>query len=332
MAKVSVVIPCYNVAEYLKECLVSVINQTLKDIEIICINDGSTDCTLEILKEFAKKDDRIKIISRENKGVGHSRNEGIWNAKGDFISFIDPDDYYEYQDNLEILYKKATENNVKICGGEFSHLCNGKIDISDGKGSFFGYRFEKEGIICYKDWQFDYGYHRFIYDRKFLISNNIVFPSYKRFQDPLFFVQAMFKAEKFYAIQKSTYLLRCGHKKVNWAKDKMTDMLNGAEDNINFAKAHKLDKLYYLSFQRINEHIKEFKKSHIPFDIYLRILKLTNSCDVEICRQYDPNFKFDRNFLIKNILKKVFSLTNENNHKVICIAGIKLKIRRKKHA
>ena len=96
MPKVSVIIPCYNTEKYLKECLDSVINQTLKDIEIICINDGSTDNSLEILKEYAQKDERIKLIDRENKGVAKSRNEGIRKVTGQFVCFMDPDDYYKF--------------------------------------------------------------------------------------------------------------------------------------------------------------------------------------------------------------------------------------------
>ena len=100
--KVSVIIPVYNVENYLHECLDSVLNQTLKEIEIICIDDGSTDNSLNILKEYAKKDSRIFLSSRKNKGVGYTRNECIQNAHGEFIAFLDPDDYYP---NNKILNK-----------------------------------------------------------------------------------------------------------------------------------------------------------------------------------------------------------------------------------
>ena len=128
--KVSVIIPVYNVEEYLRECLDSIINQTLKDLEIICINDGSTDNSLEILKEYASKDNRIKIIDKKNEGVAQARNKGIKSAKGGFVCFVDPDDIYPSNDILESLYTGAIEHNVNICGGEFSDYNNATKEIT----------------------------------------------------------------------------------------------------------------------------------------------------------------------------------------------------------
>ena len=87
--KVSVIIPVYNTEKYLEECLNSVENQTLEDIEIICVNDGSTDKSLEILNNHANKDSRIKVISQENGGLSHARNTGMKIAKGEYITFLD---------------------------------------------------------------------------------------------------------------------------------------------------------------------------------------------------------------------------------------------------
>ena len=97
MPKISVIIPVYNVEKYLGQCLDSVVNQTFKDIEIICIDDGSTDSSLDILKKYAQIDSRIIIINSENNGVSEARNKGIERAKGDYIYFIDGDDYIDQQ-------------------------------------------------------------------------------------------------------------------------------------------------------------------------------------------------------------------------------------------
>lgn len=113
MPKVSVIIPVYNVEKYLRECLDSVVNQTLKDIEIICINDGSPDNSLAILEEYAKKDSRIRIINKKNQGQSIARNIGINLAKGEYVVFIDPDDYFRL-DALEKMYAKITETKVDI--------------------------------------------------------------------------------------------------------------------------------------------------------------------------------------------------------------------------
>ena len=113
MPKVSVIIPVFNTEKYLRKCLNSVCNQTLKDIEIICVNDSSTDDSLEILKEYAAKDERIKLINFiENKGAAAARNAGIDIARGEYIGFVDCDDYIDL-DFYEKLYSKAIELNFE---------------------------------------------------------------------------------------------------------------------------------------------------------------------------------------------------------------------------
>ncbi len=117
MTKVSVLVPVYNVEKYLAQCLDSIIGQTLRDIEIICVNDGSTDSSLEILEKYAKKDHRIRIIDKENGGLPSARNAGLDAAKGEYVSFIDSDDYIQ-PDMMAILYKNArkTKAEIVICG------------------------------------------------------------------------------------------------------------------------------------------------------------------------------------------------------------------------
>ena len=105
--KVSIIVPAFNTEKYLPECLDSVVNQTLKDIEIICIDNCSTDNTLNILNEYAKKDSRIKVIANKvNKGVANSRNLGLDSASGEYVGFVDSDDFIEL-DMFEKLYKVA---------------------------------------------------------------------------------------------------------------------------------------------------------------------------------------------------------------------------------
>ena len=136
MPKVSVIIPVYNTAKDLKECLDSVISQTLDDIEIICINDGSPDNSLEILREYAQKDTRFVIIDQKNKGAGAARNIGISQAVGEFVAFMDADDKYPDNQVLEDLYSKVIENNVLICGGEIN--CFDGVGVNQDFPEFCG--------------------------------------------------------------------------------------------------------------------------------------------------------------------------------------------------
>lgn len=111
MIDISIIIPVYNSEKYLHRCLTSAVNQTLKNIEIICINDGSTDGSLNILKEFAANDIRIKIITKQNSGVAKARNTGLSVATGIYIGFIDSDDYVD-NNYFEELYSYSPEYDV----------------------------------------------------------------------------------------------------------------------------------------------------------------------------------------------------------------------------
>lgn len=118
MAKISVIIPVYNVEEYLERCLNSVVNQTFKDLEIICVNDGSTDSSGEILQKFARKDARIKIIKRPNGGLSAARNTGLEVMSGEYFAFLDSDDWIDLN-FYEKLYEKAKEFDADIAMTDF---------------------------------------------------------------------------------------------------------------------------------------------------------------------------------------------------------------------
>ena len=116
--KISILVPCYNVEKYLPQCLDSIVNQTLKDIEIIVINDGSTDSTLNIIKDYASKDKRIKIIDKENEGYGKSMNRGLDVTTGEYVGIVESDDWVE-PDFLETLLRPFDEIpgiEISICG------------------------------------------------------------------------------------------------------------------------------------------------------------------------------------------------------------------------
>lgn len=122
MLKVSVIIPVYNAQKYLRECLDSVANQTLENIEIICINDGSTDNSLSILDEYAQKDNRFIILSKENGGSAAARNVGLSKAKGEYIYFVDNDDMIE-EDALEIYTKVADRDVLDVVYSNPNWIC-----------------------------------------------------------------------------------------------------------------------------------------------------------------------------------------------------------------
>ncbi|NQN51123.1 glycosyltransferase [Streptococcus suis] len=127
MPKVSIIIPVYNTEKYISECITSILSQNLSDIELLLVDDCSTDTSLSILREFEQKDPRVTVIeSSKNTGVGEARNKGIELATGQFISFVDSDDYIE-KDMLEKLYLQAVQDHADLV------LCDTGTYSSDGK-------------------------------------------------------------------------------------------------------------------------------------------------------------------------------------------------------
>lgn len=156
---ISIIVPIYNCEKYLEKCIKSLINQTYKDLEIILINDGSTDNSYEICKKYKKIDKRIKIINNNNKGVSYSRNQGIKIAKGDYITFVDADDYIETNTYQKVLSKFSNEidfiryNTKHIDNKNFDKLYELKdkiIDIKQNEKRLFQHFFtKKNNIPCF---------------------------------------------------------------------------------------------------------------------------------------------------------------------------------------
>lgn len=277
--KVSVIIPIYNMAAYLPECLDTVISQTLDELEILCINDGSTDNSEEIIRAYSQKDSRIVLISQENQGVGLTRNTGIRVAKGEYIAFMDPDDWYPYDYTLEHMYQKAKEHDALICGGSFSEQSADSL-VTEFKGIKSGYQFKQEGLVKYRNYQFDYGFQRFLYKTSFLRENNIQFKYYIRFQDPPFFVQAMLTADEFYAMNEITYRYRVETQKLAWTLQRCMHYLMGLYDNVILASEHQLDTLYNLCLFRLdNSRIRflEGKYDYLTYELVNLLLEILSA-------------------------------------------------------
>ena len=202
MPKISVIVPVYNAEKYLPKCLDGLINQTFKDIEIICVNDGSTDRSLSILKEYAKKDSRIVIVDKKNSGPGACRNIGIEKATGEFIQFVDSDDWIE-PETCEVCYQKAKEHNVDMVS--FNSTVYGPKIFP-----YYYYDIKKEKKIIWKDIStnlFNYHFHswHFLYKKDFLLQNKISFPNLIWGEDVPFVMRAILKAKSIYMIPNCLY-------------------------------------------------------------------------------------------------------------------------------
>ncbi len=251
MIKVSIIVPVYNKEKYLLECLHSIMNQSLKELEIICINDGSTDHSPAVLKYFASIDCRIQIISQKNLGAGMARNRGIDRSVGEFLMFMDADDYYPSSDIVEALYTTAKRKHAKICGGSFSEChADGSVRTQWG-GMLSDYTFKSDRFMDFEEYQFDYGFHRYIFDAELVKLNQIYFPDLAWYEDPPFLGQAMLKAGQFYAIRKITYCYRFEYQKRKWNAKRVNDLVRGISVNMQAACENRLSKLLYLNYKRM---------------------------------------------------------------------------------
>lgn len=205
MTKLSIIVPVYNVEKYLPKCLESLIKQTLNDIEIICVNDGSMDNSLAILKEFASKDSRIRIIDNQHQGVAKTRNTGIEQSTGEYIGFVDSDDYIDI-DFFEKLYNSATKSNSDIAIASilkhknFFNIYNAKytkeetaitiqdkIKLCEDKKHFFFYAWNK------------------IYHSGFIKENNIKFSEGQIYEDVMFAIKALYYSNKIISVYGTKY-------------------------------------------------------------------------------------------------------------------------------
>ncbi len=227
MTKVSIIIPVYNVEKYLEKCLISLINQTLKEIEIICVNDGSTDNSRAILEQFQLKDKRIKILNQENLGVSQARNNGINIAQGEYIGFVDSDDYVD-NDYFEKLYNSAKKFNAEVAAGDLRKEKNNKIYKKR-----FNYK-KEELFIKPADKiknayipKYNYTCNK-IYKRDSLLNLNLPFENGRYYEDILWSVKAIYYLKGFVTVPNTYYFYNrnnensiCHHQTTKYLEDKL---------------------------------------------------------------------------------------------------------------
>ena len=265
--KVSVIIPVYNSQEFIGGCLQQVLAQSLQEIEIVCVDDGSTDDSADIISQAAQRDSRVKLIRQKNAGPGPARNVGIAAATGEFVTFLDADDRYSSDDYLRVLYEGAVDNGVDVSGACFYNDHAGRLekDFSNDP-DLAGYTFTESGVKSYRDYQFDYGFHRFMFKRSLFESASDSaetagdsaagdsagdtvasgpFPALTFFEDPVFLAQTLYRAGRFFATNKVGYCYRCDYKVPHWTTKKTADLLEGVHRNLEFSKEQGLSLLHW---------------------------------------------------------------------------------------
>lgn len=236
--KVSIIVPVYNVEKYLPECLDSLIAQTLKEIEIICINDGTKDNSLQILELYKIKDNRIKIINQENQGLSATRNNGIKTASGEYIAFVDSDDWVD-NDYFEKLYNAAKKYDSDVAIGDFYRqgkiLKSKKLKLTTTEFYTDSAQKAKQALVP----KYNYVWNK-LYRKTFLIKNNFFFPEGKYYEDMYWTIRVLKESNGIVTVPKTFYHYRkvrgsiVTQKSINYQLDRFTaekDMLDYMKEN-----------------------------------------------------------------------------------------------------
>lgn len=279
---VTVIIPVYNAQDYLPTCLESVLCQEGVSLQVICIDDGSSDASLEIMEELAGVDGRLGVYAQLNGGAGAARNRGIDLARGRYLAFIDPDDYYPSSHALAHLYEAAVRNKAKLCGGSFiSFLPSGKMKMTY-YGNESSYTIREEGFRSFEEDEFDYGWIRFIYDRALFAQDGPRFPEYRWYEDPVFFTEVIDLVGEYYVIPEPTYCYREDYKKPSWTPVKVRDMLAGIAHNLEFAQGRNFDRLYTRLVDRIDHDYGDAILSQLDDEeVLLRMTEIQASLQID---------------------------------------------------
>ena len=317
-AKVTVVVPSYNTARVIGKCLDSILNQTLKDTEIIVVDDGSTDKTVQVAKQYAQKDSRISIIEQPHSNAGDARNRGIDKAQGEYVVFWDSDDFFEAE-ALEKLYNKSTEKNLDICICNAWHW-NEYLQIDEEGGKVDEEFIPEKEVFSYKDApQSFYNVTANVPWNKmfrlaFLREKDIRFQSITKANDVYFNLIAMAQAERISIINENLVHWRynqsgtttttdvsrspmCVFEAFEKAKEKLVELGIYEEVKISFLNKAVGSYLYVLECQRGLGNLQNFRNM---FD-YIRD-EAFKKLDVDEIREQDilKKKKYDRLQMVIN--------------------------------
>lgn len=315
LATVSLIIPIYNTEPYIRECLDSALAQDVRNMQIICVNDASTDGCLDILEEYAANNKQILVVSQFNGGAGSARNRGIEFASGEYLAFIDPDDYFPTSNTLSKLVLEAQTHHARICGGSFEMFYPDGTEKKFFGGEQFFYTIRKEGMYNFKDNETDYGWIRFVYHRSIFEEGGIRFPEYRWYEDPVFLVRVMSFCPEYYAIKDPVYRYRSEHKEPSWNVVKVRDMVKGIASNLAYAKENRLATMYTMLTLRLNRDYYEPIMEYISDEEVFTIL-------VSIQGSFDPSLMNDavENGWDSYLLKPLLDFKNGTDTAIIRLA------------
>ncbi len=311
--KISIIISTYNTANFLKECIDSIVMQTIKPIEIIIIDDGSTDDTATIIREYTEKYNNIKYLYQENTGQGIAKNSVLSLANGKYICFMDPDDKYPRVDSLEKLYEAAEKNKVQIIGGNIVINDNGKITNGyiAGDGDIFN---SKNMYINTNDYYCIYGHTRYLYSTEMIKKNNIKYGEYRRYEDQILVLKALYVAGGLFELDYPVYEYRVNHKSNLYDEVVWLDIMKAFCETLKLMISQNMKTMYeHNAYKEYGKLIKEVYRWIETTDEWKKTIKdIENILDKCPWKMYE--YKDIYNYTkIKNEIKKLTNILSKGN-------------------
>lgn len=320
MIKVSVIVPVYNTEKYLRRCLDSLVNQTLKEIEIIIINDCSPDNSKEILNKYEKKYNNVKVFhNKTNKGIGYNRNFGIEKATGEYIGFVDSDDYVDVT-MYEKLYTKAKKDDLELVVCNFHKMLEKKDSLEEITPDFIiekqkNTTLEKTPSLLSKvnlaPWNKLY--------KRSLLGNDIRFPENLKYEDAIVVVKALARSKKIgFVNDKLNYYLVRNKSETTVMDKRVFDILEITKLIVQELKSHT----YY-------EKIKDYVEAWVTRNLFRYTLQQKYQTDNNMKNKFIdevfnylnetfPNWKKNKIWKKRNILKRTIE-SNKLLTKLYCL-------------
>lgn len=295
-SKLSIIVPIFNVEKYLPKCLDSILNQTFEDFEVICIDDGSTDSSLEILTEHSQEDRRVKIISQKNKGPSVARNNGLKVASGEYICFVDGDDWIE-PNTLELVIENFKDDIDIVCYGA-NIVTDGNVDMNKVQNAKIYQEIKYFGEVCLNDHliaNMTVNIWNKIFRKSIIKQNQILFPEGIIHEDNAFFHKYILLCKKAYFINEYLY---------NYTQREVS--LTTEETNIN-QNYKALDRM--CAFYDIYVFLKNKDITNKHIDLLMYLFQLFLFFDYNYCKETDKNILLNKASEIANAMNEK-ELTN----------------------
>ncbi len=285
--------------------MASLLAQSIGELEVILVDDASTDGGGEIARELAAADARVRLVAlAQNAGAGVARNAALPHARGEFVAFCDADDCFAHAGSLAKLYHAAKSHGAAVCGGSMSFADPACEATARHAPELAGFFFARDGAVDYAAWQFDYGFTRFIYARE--LAQWARFGELRWFEDPPFLARALARAGWFYALGEAVYRADFVPKRLTLRQ--VLDGAAGVAENLRFARQRGFARLGDYTKARFAALVDRFSELRVGAEILREAVADEPELLALICVKKTPP-------------QRIFSVKNFCDKKIITIFG-----------